>query len=244
VDHTPRAHRNLCIVSRDPLKCSELVLSLQASVEPDDEVEIMMDRRRECRFEASATELQQLPVERRKNLHVDLEVKTKGFAIVPKAPVTSRPPAETDSDDRARFENILSFRRKRESRPRRGVGAAGAVMVALVLAPPVGGLSDRVPDDAPSSSGATKPTPAPPASTAGQSPSGAARAPVVSSPPSNAEPPGNASRGRGESHRPTDEQSAAGEGQARRDRKVRGASRGGHRTLRVEGEGSHRPRQE
>src|SRR4029450_8124934 len=62
-----------------------------------------------------------------KNLHVDLEVKTKGFAIVPKAPVTSRPPAETDSDDRARFENILSFRRKRESRPRRGVGAAGAV---------------------------------------------------------------------------------------------------------------------
>jgi len=40
------SRRSLCIVSRDPLQCSELVLSLQASLEPDDEVEIIMDRRR------------------------------------------------------------------------------------------------------------------------------------------------------------------------------------------------------
>ena len=40
------SRRSLCIVSCDPLQCSELVLSLQASLDPDDEVEIVMDRRR------------------------------------------------------------------------------------------------------------------------------------------------------------------------------------------------------
>ncbi len=33
------ARRSLCIVSRDPLQCSELVLSLQSLLDPDDEVD-------------------------------------------------------------------------------------------------------------------------------------------------------------------------------------------------------------
>ena len=139
------ARRSLCIVSRDPLQCSELVLSLQASLDPDDEVEIVMDRRRDRNvFQTSAAEPDRGLVDRRQNPQVDLEVRTKGFAIVPGAPMTARRLTEPD-DDRARFENILSFRRRREARPRRVVGAAGAVMVALILSPPSSSLSDRIP---------------------------------------------------------------------------------------------------
>ena len=99
-----RSRRSLCIVSRDPLQCSELVLSLQASLEPEDEVEIIMDRRRarnvfETEFEGHAL----LPVDRRRNLDVDLEVRTKGFAIVPGAAmaprITARGPTATIARD-------------------------------------------------------------------------------------------------------------------------------------------------
>jgi hypothetical protein len=122
------ARRSLCIVSRDPLRCSDLVLSLQASLDPDDEVEIIMDRRRDRNvFETSAAEPDRGLGNRRQNRHVELEVRTKGFAIVP-APLTPRSPTEPDAADGARFENILSFKRSREARPRRVVGAAGAVM--------------------------------------------------------------------------------------------------------------------
>ena len=155
------ACRSLCIVARDPLQCSELVLSLQATLDPDDEVEIILDRRRERSiFEATNVEPGRGFAERRRNTQVDLEVRTKGFAIVP-ATLRSgtfrspRPIAAPDADDRARFENVLSFRRRREARPRRVVGAASAVVVALVLAPPLSSVSHRASTEiAPSSGGA------------------------------------------------------------------------------------------
>jgi hypothetical protein len=160
------SRRSLCIVSRDPLQCSELVLSLQASLEPEDEVEIIMDRRRardvfETKFEGH----EMLPVDRRRNLDVDLEVRTKGFAIVPGAAMAPRITAGPDADDRARFENILSFKRRREPHPGRAIGAASAVMVALILTPSLNTLPDRV--DAPATevtkpaSGKTPNSPAP-----------------------------------------------------------------------------------
>jgi len=191
------ARRSLCIVSRDPLQCSELVLSLQASLDPDDEVEIVMDRRRDRNvFQTSAAEPDRGLVDRRQNPQVDLEVRTKGFAIVPGAPMTARRLTEPD-DDRARFENILSFRRRREARPRRVVGAAGAVMVALILSPPSSSLSERIPSDASSSSGATTHEPSTLAPRPEQAPSaGAAHAPIVSGPPTNAPAPANVSRAR------------------------------------------------
>ena len=121
------ARRSLCIVSRDPVQCSELVLSLQASLDPDDEVEIVMDRRRPRDvFEADPDGPDERSGGRRRNPDVDLAVRTKGFAIVPSAPMTEHAAAEPDSDDRARFENILSFRRRREPRSGRAVGAASA----------------------------------------------------------------------------------------------------------------------
>src|SRR5438132_587476 len=190
--------RSLCIVSRDPLQCSELVLSLQASLEPNDEVEIVMDRRRARDvFGTEPREHERLPVDRRHNVDVDLEVSTKGFAIVPRAASSPRAPEEPGAEDRARFENILSFRRRRELRPGRVVGAAGAGMVALILSPPSSSLSERIPSDASSSSGATTHEPSTLAPRPEQAPSaGAAPAPIGSGPPTNAPAPANVSRAR------------------------------------------------
>lgn len=112
------ARRRLCIVSRDPVQCSELVLSLQASLDPDDEVEIIMDRRRANVLEPERGHLGEPADSRRENPDVDLAVRTKGFAIVAASTMT-RAAAEPDADDRARFENIVSFRRRGEPRPAR-----------------------------------------------------------------------------------------------------------------------------
>ena len=98
------ARRSLYIVSRDPLQCSELVLSLQSLLDPDDEVEIILDRRRERGvFEAKSEGLDQPPIDRRRNPHVDLEVRTKGFATVPAAPMTPRSSTAPDAAERERF---------------------------------------------------------------------------------------------------------------------------------------------
>jgi len=160
------SRRSLCIVSRDPLQCSELVLTLQASLDPDDAVEIVMDRRRaRDEFDTKSGTPAPVSVERRHNPDVDLTVRTKGFAIVPAVPMTSRPREEPDAEDRARFENVLSFKRRHESRSGRVVGAAGAVMVALILAPPPSGFSGRALRDVTSSAELTQPQasgPAPP----------------------------------------------------------------------------------
>jgi hypothetical protein len=158
------SRRSLCIVSRDPLQCSELVLTLQASLDPDDEVEIVMDRRRARDvFDTKSGAAEPVSVERRHNPDVDLAVRTKGFAIVPAVPMTSRPREEPDAEERARFENIVSFKRRHESRSGRVVGTAGVVMVALILAPPPSGFSGRALRDVTSSAELTQPEPSGPA---------------------------------------------------------------------------------
>src|SRR5262249_29603459 len=144
------SRRSLCIVSRDPLQCSDLVLSLQALLEPDDEVEIVMDRRRPGGVFETGSESPKSPADdRRRNTAIELEVQTKGFAIVPRQTVTRRASNEPDGDDRARFENILSFKRRRQPRPGRTIGAATAVMIALILTPPLNIFTDFISRDAP-----------------------------------------------------------------------------------------------
>jgi hypothetical protein len=150
VSDTKPARRSLCIVSRDPLQCSELVLSLQASLEPDDEVEIVIDRRRERGlFETESPEGDRPAVERRQSANVDLEVRTKGFALVPGAATAPRAAGAPDAEDRARFESILSFRRRRAPRSGLALGAASAVMLALILLPSSSVPPDRIPVEAP-----------------------------------------------------------------------------------------------
>src|SRR5262245_20644792 len=166
------SRRSLCIVSRDPLQCSEFVLSLQAALEPDDEVEIIMDRRRPRGvFESGSETLERLADDRRRNTAVDLEVQTKGFAIVPREALTPRAPGEPDAADRVRFENILSFKQRREARPGRMVGAASAVMIALILTPPLNIFPDATSRDAPPSP-ATRPGQAEPTGTSQALPMG------------------------------------------------------------------------
>jgi hypothetical protein len=114
-------------------------------------------------------------------------VRTKGVAIVPAAPLTSRAGEEPDADERARVENILSFKRRHESRSGRVVGTAGAVMVALILAPPPSGFSGRVPRDVPSSAELTTPEASGPAPRLDRvEPSAAPRAREVAPPTSRA----------------------------------------------------------
>jgi hypothetical protein len=111
------ARRRLCIVSRDPVRCSELVLSLQALLDPDDEVEIIMDRRRSHVLDSERGQPDEPADSRRQNPDIDLAIRTKGFVIVPASTMMSRAAAEPDANDRARFENIITFRRSREPRP-------------------------------------------------------------------------------------------------------------------------------
>src|SRR5262249_52627656 len=109
-DHMTPSRRSLCIVSRDPVQCSELVLSLQTLLDPGEEVEIVMDRRRERAVFDSEPPSGRPAIDRRANPDVDLAVRTKGFAIVPATPRATRGPDAPDADERARFENILSFK--------------------------------------------------------------------------------------------------------------------------------------
>jgi hypothetical protein len=141
------AHRSLCIVSQDPVQCSELVLSLQSLLDPSDEVEIVMDRRR-TDLEAKAGARERPSTERRSHPGVDLAVRTRGFAIVPAGQSAGRSGDQPDAEDRARFENILSFKRRHDLRPARVIiGAASAIAVALILTTALNGFSDRAPRD-------------------------------------------------------------------------------------------------
>jgi len=142
------AHRRLCIVSRDPVQCSELVLSLQSLLDPHDEVEIVMDRRR-TGVDGPADARERPAFERRSHPDVDLAVRTKGFAIVPARQSAGRSADRPDAEDHARFENILSFKRRHDSRTARVVfGTASVIAVALILTPEPNGFSDRAPRDA------------------------------------------------------------------------------------------------
>ncbi len=217
------SRRSLCIVSRDPLQCSELVLSLQSSLNPDDEVEIVMDRRRARDVFDTKSGAQPVSVERRHNPEIDLAVRTKGFAIVPAVPMTSRPREEADAEERARFDNILSFKRRHESRSGRVVGAAGAVMVALILAPTPSGFFGRVLRDAPSS---------------------AAPAPRLDPADPSVAPPGASELVPPASHVPSGGPATLTRPRERRDRNLRGARRGRDRTRRLESQGSDRSRHE
>jgi hypothetical protein len=151
------SRKSLCIVSRDPVQCSELVLSLQTLLDPGEEVEIVMDRRRE-RAVFDPEPPSGPAIDRRANPDVDLAVRIKGFAIVPAAPRATLGADAPDADERARFENILSFKRRHDSTPARLVGAASAVVVALVLMPPLSGFSSRLIQGSALSSPATRPS--------------------------------------------------------------------------------------
>jgi hypothetical protein len=150
---TPRC---LCIVSRDPLRCSELVLSLQASLSPHEDLQIILDRRRDrTSTDARLGESERL-VERRRHHHVDLALKRNGFAIVPAT--TIEPMAAVAFDEsavagREQLAQIVSFTRRRRAR-RLWIMATplAFVLVLFALLPPVDSLLHQILPEAPPSS--------------------------------------------------------------------------------------------
>jgi Double zinc ribbon len=74
----------LCIVSRDRLLTGEFLKTLETTLDPDDELQIIPDRRRATpSVEAKLGPAEQQSVDRRRRQHVDSRLKLEGFAIVP-----------------------------------------------------------------------------------------------------------------------------------------------------------------
>ena len=134
--------KRLCIVSKDRLVTGEFLQALQMSLDPDDEFEIVQDRRRANPSEAKPGAADQPSIDRRHHPYVDLALKKKGYSIVP-APVASplritdrlapdvpRSPidrlslGDSDEDDRE-LERILQFKR--------GQFRIGSWLIAMLL---------------------------------------------------------------------------------------------------------------
>jgi hypothetical protein len=152
-----RSPRRLCIISGDALPSGEFIAALQTAVGPNQEIEIIRERRRG----GSGIGPGQPPIERRRFPHVQTIVKMDGYAIVPLPPSQSRPqrvpdppmprpsiehrsaeprPAERasfahhgfdddgDADERE-LERILQFKQRRRVR----IGGRPLVLAALVV---------------------------------------------------------------------------------------------------------------
>ena len=134
----------LCIVSRDRLVTGELLEALQMSLDPDDELEIIPDRRRaNWSVEAKPGAADQPSIDRRCHLYVDLALQKKGFSIVPapvanplriaerlapdvlRSPIERLPLGDSDADHRE-LERILQFKRRQEVR-------IGSWLIAMLL---------------------------------------------------------------------------------------------------------------
>jgi hypothetical protein len=135
----------LCIISRDRLRSGDFIAALQASLCPEDDLEIIMERR----YGGSSGE-PDLEEDRRRQPQVDLALKANGFAIVP-ASVDStedrtslslllpelpieRLSAEDDEDEEP-LESIRSFQRQQSGTLiEKLLGAlSGVTLAALVL---------------------------------------------------------------------------------------------------------------
>jgi hypothetical protein len=89
---------HLCIISRHPLPGWHLVTALQASLGPEDYLDIIMDRRHGGSYGQSG-----LKEDRRRQSQADLALEANGFAIVPaSAPLL-------DDEHEARLESIQNF---------------------------------------------------------------------------------------------------------------------------------------
>ena len=135
--------KRLCIVSNDRLVTGEFLQVLQTSLDPDDEFEIIPDRRRANPSEAKPGAADQPFIDRRRHPYVDLALKKKGYSImpapvanplriadrlapdVPRAPIERLSLGDSDEDNRE-LERILQFKRRQEVR-------IGSWLIAMLL---------------------------------------------------------------------------------------------------------------
>jgi len=144
VAHQPT---RLCIVSRDRLRSGDFIAALRASLRPEDQLEIIMDRRH-----GGSSGKSDPKEDRRRQLRVDLALEADGFAIVPasvdqtkhrtalslllpEAPIERLSPE--DAEDEERLESILSFKRRRSGRliPKLLAVLIGVTLAAFALSP-------------------------------------------------------------------------------------------------------------
>lgn len=139
--------RRLCIVSRDPLKCGEFVDALHMSIGPDEEIEIIVDRRRSRPGDESEPDDANAPAIDRRHQHLDMMLQMSGFFIVPGSVTVPAGSLALDSEeDRRRLESILDF----ESQRRRPwwilaglVGVGGLIAATLAFLPAAKTLVSR-----------------------------------------------------------------------------------------------------
>jgi hypothetical protein len=113
--------QRLCIVSRDRLERGAFIAALQASLSPEDDLRIIVDRRH-----VGSSGEPNLKEDRRRQRQVDLALEANGFAIVPAsvepagkstsffplvADLPIERPSPEDSEDEG-LESSRSFRRR------------------------------------------------------------------------------------------------------------------------------------
>jgi len=163
--------RRLCIVSSKPLLCSPFMAALRTVLTPHDELEIIVDRRRErAPTEDRPDAAEQPSVDRRRHPQVDRQVEIDGFAIVPAPAAGSRArrsplslllpkvPVEEgwpdDLEDEERLESVRNFQRARGGRLTTWlvlVGLMSAVVILFALSSAVKTLVSRLRPEASSS---------------------------------------------------------------------------------------------
>ena len=169
--------RRLCIVSSRPLLCSPFMAALRTVLTPHDELEIIVDRRRErAPTEDRPDAAEQPSVDRRRHPQVDRQVEIDGFAIVPAPAAGSRArrsplslllpkvPVEEgwpdDLEDEERLESVRNFQRARGGRLTTWlvlVGLMSAVVILFVLPSAVKTLVSRLRAQASSSASLSAP---------------------------------------------------------------------------------------
>jgi len=131
-----------CVIARDRLRSGDFIAALQASLGPDDPLEIIIDRRQQ-----GSSGMPDLVVDRRQQSQVDNALETTGFAIVltsadrvENGTAPSLQPSETpiqqpfiEEDDQL-VEGVSNSQGRRSGAVIRILGAfSGLTMTALVL---------------------------------------------------------------------------------------------------------------
>ena len=135
--------QRLCIVSRDRLERGAFIAALQASLSPEDDLRIIVDRRH-----VGSSGEPNLKEDRRRQRQVDLALEANGFAIVPAsvepagkstsffplvADLPIERPSPEDSEDEG-LESSRSFRRRWSGVIPELIGVlSGVTLAALVL---------------------------------------------------------------------------------------------------------------
>jgi hypothetical protein len=163
-DALPRSSertKRLCIVSSKPFPGRTFMAALRAVLTTHDELEIVVNRRREREpTESRSQAAEPIPVDRRHHPHIDRQVKIDGFAIVPAPgaglrtrsnPISFPLPEESveegwpdDLEEQERLRSIRQFKRARTGWLVMWLVLPGLVTAAMILFAPLSAVKSFV----------------------------------------------------------------------------------------------------